>query len=143
MKYWIYIAMILALAACRESDELDPVPTLEFISISETEVTQFENAIDVTVKYVDMDGDLGQPDPDALSMRVKDDRLEDYDWYHIPPLDPDDYSPNISGNFVVELPPLFLLGNGSQEVTKITIQVQDRAGNWSNPVETPEIIINE
>ena len=82
------LATLLVLASCRKKNEVDPVPVLTFESISETEVTQFENTLTVVLGYTDADGDLGQSDPDDLSLRVRDDRLEDYDWYHIPPLTP-------------------------------------------------------
>lgn len=139
----LFIATLFVLVSCRKKDEVDPVPVLTFESISETEVTQFENTLTVVLGYTDADGDLGQSNPDDLSLRVRDDRLEDYDWYHIPPLTPNQEALNISGTFEVELPPLFLLGSGNQETTRFTLQIRDRAGHWSNPVQTPEVVIHE
>lgn len=145
MIRWAYIALVMVvLAGCRkQEEEVDPIPVIELVSVSETEVVQFENQVNIVLSYADADGDLGQVDPDALSLRVKDDRLLEYDWYHIPPLTPDNQELDISGTFTVSLPPLFLLGNGTQEITAFTLQVRDRAGHWSNPVATPEITINE
>ncbi len=140
---WALIACGLLLLGCRKSDEVDPIPVLTFESISEADVVQFENLVTLTLGYTDQDGDLGEEDPDALSLRIKDDRLEDYDWYHIPPLTPCLDDLNISGTFEVELPPLFLLGSGSSEATRFTVQIRDRAGNWSNPVQSPEVVIHE
>lgn len=133
----------LLLLGCRKEEEVTAIPVLTFESISETDVVQFENLITLTLGYSDEDGDLGEVDPDNLSLRIKDDRLEDYDWYHIPPLTPCLDDLNISGTFDVELPPLFLLGSGSSESTRFTVQIRDRAGNWSNPVQTPEVLIHE
>ena len=140
---WIYLCCCTALFGCRKADEVDPIPVLTFEAISSTDVVQFENLIVLTLGYTDQDGDLGQADPDEHTLRIKDDRLEEYDWYHIPPLTPNLEQLNISGTFEVELTPLFLLGSGSSESTRFTVQIQDRAGHWSNPVLTPEVTIHE
>lgn len=144
MRFFLLIACsAVLLAGCKKEDEVDPIPVLEYQSISETDVVQFENLLVVTLGYTDHDGDLGQGDPDNLSLRIKDDRLENPDWYHIPPLTPCAGEFDISGTFQVELSPLFLLGSGTQESTQFTIQIRDQAGNWSNPVQTPEVVIHE
>lgn len=135
----ILLLLALHLTACRKEEEPDPAPVLEFVAISVTEVIEFSNAISVTVKYSDVNGDLGSPDPDENTVRVRDARLPDYDWYHLQPLTPNLEELNISGSFVLELNPLFILGNGVEEVTTFTIQVRDRAGNWSNEVVTPQV----
>lgn len=36
---------------------------------------------------------------------------------------------------------MFLLGTGTSETTILTIKLKDRAGNWSNAIETPVITI--
>jgi hypothetical protein len=47
----------------------------------------------------------------------------------------------IKGNYVVTLDPLFLMGSGTQESTSFTIQLQDNAGNWSNTITTPVVLV--
>lgn len=141
MRTFIVLCSLLILGSCDKGPELDTVPRIEFMSISTQDVPNFTNAVQVTVKYFDQDGDLGSPDPDENTVRVKDDRLPDYDWYHLQPLTPDLQALNIEGSFVLELNPLFILGNGDEEVTKFTIQVRDRAGNWSNQISTPQVRI--
>jgi len=76
-------------------------------------------------------------------LRVKDARLSDYDWYHVPPLTPDLQELQIEGTLSVELNPLFLLGNGDEESTEFSIQLKDRADNWSNQIVTPTVIIRD
>ena len=138
----ILLAILILIGACKKKeDEIDPIPSISYSSISHNEVVQFDNAVSIFFSYYDGDGDIGYQDPDTYSLRVKDARLEDYDWYHIPPLTPDQQLLDIEGTFSVELPPLFLLGNGAQETTTFTLQVQDRAGNWSNQIMTPEVLI--
>jgi len=116
-------------------------PVLEFKEISSTSVVQFDNSIVVTFGYEDYQGDLGHQDPDIVSLRVKDARLSDADMYHIPPMTPEQQELHIKGTFSVNLNHVFLLGNGASETTKFTIQIQDRAGNWSNEVVTPIVTI--
>lgn len=142
MRYFIaYVLLAVVASGCRKEEDPDPAPVLEFVAISLTEVVEFSNAITVTVNYSDVNGDLGSPDPDENTVRVRDARLPDYDWYHLQPLTPNLEELDISGSFVLELNPLFILGNGVQEVTTFTIQVRDRAGNWSNEVVTPQVRI--
>ena len=140
----IIIVASLVLASCKKDEnEITVYPEILFESISHSEVVQFENNVSISFSYKDGDGDLGYQDPDTYSLRIKDARLEDYDWFHIPPLTPDLLPLNIEGTFTVELQPLFLLGNGNQETTTFTLQVKDRAGNWSNQLVTPVVLIKD
>ena len=139
----IYAGLIVLVVGCKKEEAPDPAPVLEFVGISATEVVEFSNALTVTINYSDVNGDLGSPDPDENTVRVRDARLPDYDWYHLQPLTPNLEELNISGSFVLELNPLFILGNGVEEVTTFTVQVRDRAGNWSNEVVTPQVRIME
>jgi hypothetical protein len=133
--------LLTAVWSCNKEEELNPVPSIEFVSISTTNVESFNNQIVVNIAYKDEDGDLGQQDPDEYSLRIKDARLNDFDWYHIPPLTPNNEALNIEGEFSIELNALFLLGNGSQESTTLSFQLIDRAGNWSNTIQSPQILI--
>jgi hypothetical protein len=54
---------------------------------------------------------------------------------------PDQQELHIKGSYSVTLNQVFLLGNGASETTKFTVQIQDRAGNWSNEVVTPVVTI--
>ena len=146
MRKLLIISLLASItfSGCRKDDEeINVFPVIEFVSISDTEVVEFDNEVAITFSYIDEDGDLGYQDPDTYSLRVKDSRLENFDWYHIPPMTPDMQELSISGEYTVFLNPLFLLGNGVQETTTITLQLQDRAGNWSNQIISPEILIND
>jgi hypothetical protein len=69
--------------------------------------------------------------------------LIDPDWYHVPPLSPVGSNVTIEGDLTIKISSLFLLGNGSQEFTSFTIKVQDRAGNWSEEITTPQVTIRD
>lgn len=140
----LLVFFIFALTGgCGKEPELDPIPQISFVSISETEVLSFTNAVEVVFSYADQDGDLGTANPDEGSLRVKDSRLPEADWYHVPPMTPDLQVLQIEGTYSVQLNPLFILGNGDVEVASFTLQLRDRAGNWSNSITTPEVRILE
>jgi hypothetical protein len=126
---------------CKKDQEDPLAPKIEFVSISETEVVSFNNEVYITIRYEDQQGDLGNEDPDILSLRVKDARLADPDLYHVPPMTPNGEALNIKGEYRVKLNTLFLLGTGSLETTSFQLQIRDRAGNWSNTIETTSINI--
>ncbi|MBL7943688.1 MAG: hypothetical protein JNM00_13025 [Flavobacteriales bacterium] len=139
--YIMVLAFSLALWSCKKEDEQPVAPVIEYLSLSSTQVVQFEETLQITFSYEDEQGDLGEPDPDTYSLSVKDARLENADWYHLPPMTPELQPLHIKGTFTVEIPPLFLLGNGQQETTTFKLQITDRAGNKSNEIITPEVLI--
>lgn len=136
------LILISSSTGCKKKDEKPEAPTITFKSISHDSVQEFNNNLTILFSYEDYQGDLGETDPDAHSLRVKDNRLSDYDWFHIPPMTPDLQELHIKGEYALELPPLFLLGNGPQEQTHFSVQIRDRAGNWSNTITTPAVIIH-
>ena len=144
MRYALLLLLILALSACKkEKAEIMPKePAIELISADPGTVTEFQEAVVLRFSYRDGDGDLGRSDPDDFSLWVKDSRLAVADGYHIIPLAPPDAEIAIQGELVVELAPLFLLGNSAQEVMTYTFYVEDRAGNRSNSITTSSITIN-
>ena len=132
---------ISLLFSCQKEEEDLSIPEIAFVSISSTQVVEFDNAVSIVISYSDSQGDLGEIDPDNHSLKVKDSRLDNPDWFHIPPITPDQQNLITHGEFSIELPPLFILGNGNQENVTFSIQLRDRNGNWSNTIETPEVII--
>lgn len=143
-KWFVMVIFFVVLSSCKKEEEVLPNPVIEFVKVSTEEVVSFQNNVIITLSYKDPQGDIGEPDPDKNTVKVKDSRLDEADFYHIAPLTPDLVELDVQGEFTIELPALFLLGNGNQETTKLSVQIQDRAGNWSNTVISPTItIINE
>ena len=137
------LALAGLVSACTQ-DNLDPVePQLTWVSINAETVVSATTPVVVTLAYRDHQGDLGWNDPDVHALEVQDDRLDAPDTYHIPPLTPDGMVLDIDGTFVVNLPPLFLLGNGGDEPTRLTFRITDRAGHVSNAVVSPVILITD
>lgn len=134
---------VMALVGCKkeQADIMPFEPEIELISIGPATVVEFEQPIVLRFSYRDGDGDLGRTDPDDHSLWVKDSRLAVADGYHIIPLAPPDTEVPIQGELSVQLNPLFLLGNGAEEVMTYTFHIVDRAGNRSNEITTPAITI--
>jgi len=114
-------------------------PEIEIVSVSPVQVDEFAEGVVLRFSYKDGDGDLGETDPDAYTLWVKDSRLNAADGYHIPPLAPPDAEVAIQGELEVTLTPLFLLGSSGQEVLTYTFYISDRAGNKSNELVTSSI----
>lgn len=146
MRYFFSLLILSAvLFACKKKDSADlpPEPTIELVSVTPTNLEQFKDSVVVTFTYKDNDGDLGTESPDEYTLKVKDSRLANPDWYHIQPLAPLDHELKIEGQLRVRLNTMFLIGNGSQEFSTLSIMLKDRAGNWSNEIVTPPITIND
>jgi hypothetical protein len=137
----VIITAVVVVSSCKKEEVMPASPEIGLVSMSTQSVEAFGERVKVRFSYKDGDGDLGQNDPDAYTLWVKDARLAQADGYHIPPLAPDGTEVPIQGELEVELNALFLLGNSQQEVTTYTIHVVDRAGNRSNEFVTAPITI--
>ncbi len=145
MKYLLIgvLSISFFISCKKKSADLPPEPTIELVSVSPSNLMQFRDSVVVTLKYKDNQGDLGTVSPDEYTLQVKDSRLVNPDWYHIQPLTPPEQELKIEGTLSIRLNTMFLLGNGTQEFSTLSIKLQDRAGNWSNEIITPPITIND
>jgi hypothetical protein len=77
MKYLLPLSIVVAsFASCKKEEPALPlVPEIALVSMSAQEVTSFEDRITIRFSYKDGDGDIGQADPDAYTLWVKDARL--------------------------------------------------------------------
>ncbi|MEL6671475.1 MAG: hypothetical protein AAFR61_04760 [Bacteroidota bacterium] len=129
-------------SACKKIPPPDPgKPVLELMSFDPLEMHSFDNNPRLVLKYTDYGGDVGDADPDIKSLSIKDSRLAEPDWFHIPPITPSGEEVPITGTFEVHLPALYVLGNGTYEACFFTLQLKDRAGNTSEEIITPTINI--
>jgi len=71
MKNIFYILIILFFA-CEKEGIVSDFPEIEFVSISPTTVQEFSEEINITISYLDANGDLGENNPDVKNMFVKD-----------------------------------------------------------------------
>ena len=139
----IILLCILLVTSCKKEDDTPKIPEINLVSISPTTLVQFEEPVNIVIGYKDLDGDLGFENPDSFALQIKDNRLDNPDWYHVPPLSPIGSNVSIQGELDIQISSLFLLGNGSEEQTSFTIKMVDRAGNWSQEIMTPQLIIKD
>ena len=139
----IILLCILLITSCKKEDDTPKIPEISLVSVSPTTLVQFEEPVNIVIGYKDLDGDLGFENPDAFALQIKDNRLDNPDWYHVPPLSPIGSNVSIQGELDIKISSLFLLGNGSEEQTSFTIKMVDRAGNWSQEIMTPQLIIKD
>lgn len=141
-SFALFLLVILIGTACKK-EEPDLSPVISFISITPGSLVQYSESVYISIGYSDLDGDLGFESIDQYALQIKDNRLANPDWYHVPPLAPVGSNVAISGDLTIKINSLFLLGNGTQELTSFTIKMQDRAGNWSEEISTSQVTIRD
>jgi hypothetical protein len=137
----IGLAFLSGCVVINDEPPFPETPAIRLVEISQDTILQFEETLILTLAYEDGDGDLGTSDPDVNTIYVQDSRLNVPDEYYLGPLAPEESTIPIQGQLNVQLSPTFLLGNGQQETTILSIYMIDRAGNRSNTVETDPILI--
>ena len=148
--------LLLCLASCtkesnsiidnNQNPEISDVPAIELLQVNPTTVIQYQDSIVFQIKYTDGDGDLGTSDPDQISVELVDNRDPNLliFGYHLSPRTPEGTMLTIQGELSIVLNNSILLdSNNDTEQTTFSIRVVDRAGNWSNSVETETITIQK
>ncbi|MCH8904156.1 MAG: hypothetical protein IIA45_09610 [Bacteroidetes bacterium] len=147
----LFAAFLLAATSCKRNEPVsnDPnppvsdTPMITLDKVAPTTVVQFQDSIVFTISYLDGDGDLGFDNADSLSLYLTDNRVGLTEKYHIPPLAPLGTNIVISGELLVVLDHTALLDTLGNETTTYTIKIKDRAGNWSNEVESQTVTIKQ
>ena len=141
-SFSILLLVMIACLSCKK-EEPSKSPVIELVEITPLSLVQYNEPVYITIGYTDLDGDIGYESPDEYALQIKDNRLTDPDWYHVPPLSPVGSNVAIDGNLTITINSLFLLGNASQEFTSFTIKIKDRADNWSEEITTPQVTIRD
>ena len=141
MKNIIYLFAIVLLFSCKKEEAMSPF--LLFESISPTNVQEYTDDIIITIFYSDVDGDLGENDPDIHNLFVEDNRNGIMYQFRIPHLAPDNNSIAIEGNFNITINGSGITDESSSQLLNYAIYVTDRAGNKSNTIITSTITIQQ
>lgn len=139
----ILFLLSLSIFGCKKDEKYSEIPEIEFVSLTPNSTTEFSQNIVLKLTYKDGDGDIGHEDPDVYALFVKDSRLPQADEYHVKPLTPPGQTLQIEGELTVRLSSIFVLGSDSTESTKYRVKLRDRAGNWSNEIETSSIQVSK
>lgn len=143
---WISNLLVITVLClgCEDGDPdfvLGEAPVISLLSVSSDTISEFEEALILTIEYEDGDGDLGYEETDRFALFVRDVRLEEFDGFYLGPIAPPGSQVPIRGQIDVEFPDLFIFGNSDQEITRFEIKMIDRAMNVSNIIETENILI--
>jgi hypothetical protein len=139
------ILCVLFLYSCSKKSDLpfSAVPEIKITAINSTSIKQFEDSLIISLAYQDGDGNIGFEESDSFALIIRDIRLATDDKFHISPLAPIGESIAIKGVIRVPIGKLFLFGTSNTESTRFILRLKDRAGNWSNEVETESILISK
>ena len=141
MRNIIYLFAIVLLFSCKKQESSSPF--LLFESISPDSVQEYTDDIIITISYSDVDGDLGENDPDIHNLFVEDNRNGIEYQFRIPHLAPNNNSIAIEGNFNITINGSGITDETSIQQVNYTIYVTDRAGNNSNTITTSNITIQK
>lgn len=157
MKRILFLAITISLLiyGCVEPPDYPVEPVIEYISITKTEVIAQTTPPDanrnvdsfyITFGFTDGDGDLGIEDGSTeQNVLVSDPRTGTVEErYQILKKDipTGGIANGISGEITIKIPNTFCFrGSASRDTTHLTIQVFDRARNYSNIIRTPDIIL--
>ena len=140
----LFLTFLIGIWSCEKPEPIgpfDPSPILHQISLSQDSLIEFQDSLFLYLEYEDANGDLGYASPDQKSLWIKDSRLKEADWYHVPPLAPEGVEVHIQGRFRIDLGSPFMLSNDEQEEIVYKVKLQDRAGNWSDEISSDTLVL--
>lgn len=148
-QFIIFVIIISFLVGCKKDEKtfinppISPIPLIEFINVTPTTVKQFSDSIKFTLKFTDGDGNVGDISADSLSLFIIDNRNASLvERFHIQPVSPANTTISVQGIFSVVLKNTILLNNNNtSETTTFSIKLKDRAGNFSNTIQSNAITI--
>jgi hypothetical protein len=145
IKNIFYCLIFLSFISCKDDDsEVSNTPILEFVDITPSSITEFQEEVTLTIKYKDGDGDLGENDPDIKNLFITDQRNNVQYSYRIPQLSPSGSSITIEGNLEVDLNSLSVVSSAdSSEAVVFDIYIVDRSGNQSNTINSTAITVSK
>lgn len=151
-RFSFFFLILVAISSCIKPPNYPIEPHIEFVSISDTMISMFDS-VDWQISFTDGDGDIGWQVQDLASCNFCDSSCYEHptiDLFikrsnslciipsHLPYITPKGKIDDISGKIFVNSGNIFAFPG---ETVIYTIQIKDRAGHFSNVVETPPIII--
>ena len=111
-------------------------------------VRQAKDSILLKFSFTDGDGDIGLTQTDtSQDILIKDIRTGapffaplEYK-YRMPYVTPDGVNKSISGDIEITIPNTYCRPGLPVDTLTYSIQIKDRAGHWSNTVQTPKLIV--
>jgi len=133
------ISSLLLQGCKKDEDNYGPKPEIEFVAISPGTVAAFSDSLEITIRYTDGDGDLGENVSGVENAFVTDTRTSLTYGLRIRQLAPDNANIIIQGQVKLIIPALGHSGGATSESATFQVYVKDRAGNQSNVVTTTPV----
>lgn len=136
MKSALTLLVVMALASsCREAlGKNDPVITL--LEVGPQTIVEYKDSVYIRLSFYDANGDLGENFTNDDNLFAVDERMGIAHAYRISNLVPGGANVSIQGELEFLIPSVFLTGSGPSEELSYTIYVVDRAGHFSNEINT-------
>jgi len=151
------LPMVFLAVACVNPPEFPNEPVLTFEALNKSQIYQFTNgpldSLQIHFSFTDGDGDLSQLDSDSIDVFLTDSRLGLQTPFRLPLIPPEGTGNGISGDIFINLintTGICCIFNNrlcAEDPTypvdtfSYTIQIKDRAGNFSNIIRTDQIEI--
>lgn len=141
----VVLLLVIIWAGCSKDseDRTNPVPVIEFVSVTPGTVQEYTDSLTFTIYYRDGDGDLGENDADVKNLFLTDTRNQVTYKYRIQQLAPTGAAIPIEGNLNITLDNTAILDGSVSETVTYDIYITDRAGNRSNTVSSDEIVVTQ
>ena len=141
----LLFAVYCFVSSCKKKDKSESTitPQITFVSISPSSAVEYVNSITIAFSYDDLDGDLGQNDPNVTNLFITDSRNSVTYNYRISQLAPDGASIHIKGNLNAVIKSTAITDNSSSQSVSYSIYIKDRAGNTSNTITTDAITVTK
>lgn len=145
MKFgnYLYIGVcILIVASCKkDKNTISNTPAIEFVSVTPSQVKEYQDEISFTISYIDGDGDLGENNPDVKNLFLTDSRNGVTYEYRIQQLAPDGATIAIKGNLSVILNNTGITDGSNSQTFTYSMYIVDRAGNQSNTITSSPVVV--
>lgn len=139
-QFFIALAILtFVVSGCKKEIVISEVPEITLVTVTPTSITEYQDSIVFEVYYRDGNGDLGENDPDAENLFIKDNRINVTHAYRISELAPTGSNIAIQGTLNVVLNNTGITDGSNQQTATFDVWVVDRANNQSN-IETSSAI---
>ena len=140
---FVLCLLSLTYSSCKKKEKSSTTPILEFVSISPSSAVEYQNSITITFSYDDLDGDLGEDNPNVYNLFVTDSRNSVTYQYRISQLSPSGSNIHIKGNLNTVIKGTAITDGSSAQAVTYSLYLKDRAGNTSNTITTSAITITK
>ncbi|MEM6264168.1 MAG: hypothetical protein AAGI38_16755 [Bacteroidota bacterium] len=153
VQFFLLATLILALASCNNDPVFPLEPEIQYLDIQPREVRHLQDPFTISISFTDGDGDIGGDNVDGSPLIIRDDRVLDpayahlpdslffYDNYSFDDLSSDAQNPSIKGNIFVEIPQAVNVEGRRREEFTFSVILVDRAGNKSNEITTDPLVV--